>query len=66
MPFSRQRDRYVGNDIARRDSAEAALKKARELTEDGCWDVEITGPDGQTQDAAAFEANYSVTADRTG
>jgi hypothetical protein len=25
----------------------AALKKARELTEDGCWDVQIIDPDGK-------------------
>jgi hypothetical protein len=31
----------------KRFSFPAALKKARELTEDGCWDVQIVDPDGK-------------------
>ena len=31
----------------------AALKKARELIEDGCWDVHILDPDGRIY--ASFE-----------
>jgi hypothetical protein len=31
----------------KRFSFPAALKKARELTEDGCWDVQIVDPDGR-------------------
>ncbi|MDB5617517.1 hypothetical protein [Tardiphaga sp.] len=64
MPFLVKGTDTSGMISLRRDSAEAALKKARELTEDGCWDVEITGPDGQAQNAAAFEAHYAVTAER--
>ena len=64
MPFLVKGTDTSGMISLRRDSPEAALKKARELTEDGCWDVEITGLDGQTYDAAAFEAHYSATADR--
>jgi hypothetical protein len=66
MPFLVKGTDTSGMISLRRDSIEAALKKARELTEDGCWDVEITGPDGQTHDAASFEAHHSMTADRAG
>jgi hypothetical protein len=66
MPFLVKGTDTSGMISLRRDSIEAALKKARELTEDGCWDVEITGPDGQTHDAASFEAHHSVTAERAG
>jgi hypothetical protein len=31
----------------KRESFPAALKKARELVEDGCWDVEVIDPDGR-------------------
>ncbi len=31
----------------KRMSLPAALKKARELIEDGCWDVHIIDPDGR-------------------
>lgn len=31
----------------KRLSLEAALKKARELVEDGCWDVQIVDPAGR-------------------
>jgi len=31
----------------KRLSLTAALKKARELVEDGCWDVQIVDPSGQ-------------------
>jgi hypothetical protein len=31
----------------KRASLAAALKKARELVEDGCWDVQIVDPTGQ-------------------
>jgi hypothetical protein len=31
----------------KRFSLPAALKKARELTGDGCWDVQIIDPDGK-------------------
>ena len=31
----------------KRFSFPAALKKARELTEDGCWDVQIIDPNGK-------------------
>lgn len=31
----------------KRESLPAALKKARELIADGCWDVQIIDPDGR-------------------
>ncbi len=31
----------------KRSSFSAALKKARELIQDACWDVQIIGPDGK-------------------
>lgn len=31
----------------KRFSFESALKKARELINDGCWDVEIVDPEGR-------------------
>jgi hypothetical protein len=31
----------------KRPSLAAALKKARELVEDGCWDVQVVDPGGQ-------------------
>jgi hypothetical protein len=36
-----------GSVILKRMSFEAALKKARELIDDGCWDVHIVDPDGR-------------------
>jgi hypothetical protein len=40
----------------------AAVKKAKELLDDGSWDVEITGPDGHPHPIAEFEAMQSVSA----
>ncbi|MBR0778167.1 hypothetical protein JQ625_25330 [Bradyrhizobium diazoefficiens] len=31
----------------KRSSLAAALKKAKELVEDGCWDVQVVDPGGQ-------------------
>lgn len=50
----------------RRDNAAAAVKKAKELLDDGCWDVEITGPEGGPHPIAEFEALHSASADRAG
>ena len=38
----------------KRMSFAAALKKARELIEDHCWDVQITDPDGRVYTSADF------------
>lgn len=39
----------------KRDTQSGALKKAKELTDDGCWDVSITAPDGQVYPPEEFE-----------
>ena len=43
-----------GRITLRRDSNAAALKKAAELAEDGCRDIEITAPDGRRYLPQAF------------
>lgn len=40
----------------KRASFPAALKKARELVEDQCWDVQIIGPDGKVYTSFEEEA----------
>ena len=45
----------AGSVRVRRDTAEAALKKASELDLDGCWDITITGPDGRAYTAGEFD-----------
>jgi hypothetical protein len=40
----------------KRGSLPAALKKARELIEDGCWDVEVIDPDGRIFTSLEVEA----------
>ena len=45
-----------GNVTLKRLSFSAALKKARELIEDNCWDVQITDPDGRVYTSADFAA----------
>jgi hypothetical protein len=44
-----------GSISLRRDTTAAAVKKAGELIEDGCWDVQITTPDGRVYASAEFE-----------
>jgi hypothetical protein len=41
--------------VLRRETAEAARKKAAELAEDGCHDISITAPDGQRYPPQAFD-----------
>jgi hypothetical protein len=38
------------------------MKKAKELLDDGSWDIEITGPDGSPHPLAEFEAMQSASA----
>lgn len=40
----------------KRETLLAALKKARELSEDGCWDVRITAPDGRVYLSTEFDS----------
>ncbi len=44
-----------GSVALKRDNEAAALKKAKELTDDGCWDVSITAPDGRLYPLQEFE-----------
>ena len=43
-----------GSVTLRRLSFSAALKKAQELIEDHCWDVQIIDPDGRVYTSADF------------
>ena len=54
MPYLVQGTDTSGNVSLRRDSAAAAAKKASELIADGCWDVQITAPDGHVYPEAEF------------
>ncbi|MCA1497410.1 MULTISPECIES: hypothetical protein [unclassified Bradyrhizobium] len=40
----------------KRSSLAAALKKARELVEDGCWDVRVVDPTGRVYTSFKEEA----------
>ncbi|MBC7579616.1 MAG: hypothetical protein H7312_19990 [Tardiphaga sp.] len=66
MPFFVKGTDTSGTISLRRDNAAAAVKKAKELLDDGCWDVEITGPEGGPHPIAEFEALHSASADRAG
>lgn len=60
MPFFVRGTDTSGTVSLRRDNAAGAVKKAKELLDDGSWDVEITGPDGLPHPIAEFEAMYST------
>lgn len=55
MPYLVQGTDTSGSVSLRRDTPAAASKKAAELTADGCWDVQITAPDGRVYAAAEFD-----------
>lgn len=56
MPYYVKGTDTSGTITLRRDTAAAALKKATELTADGCWDVQIDTPEGRTYETSAFDA----------
>ena len=56
LPFFVKGTDTSGTVSLRRDNAAGAVKKAKELLEDGSWDIEIIGPDGLTYPLAQFEA----------
>jgi len=62
LPFFVRGTDTSGTVSLRRDNAAGAVKKAKELLEDGSWDVEITGPDGLPHPIAEFEAMLSANA----
>lgn len=56
LPFFVKGTDTSGTVSLRRDNAAGAVKKAKELLEDGSWDIEITSPDGLVYPLAEFEA----------
>ncbi len=55
MPFSIQGTDTSGSISLRRENTAAAVKKAAELMADGCWDVQITTPDGRVYASTEFD-----------
>lgn len=55
MPYLIQGTDTSGSVSLRRDTIAGAAKKAAELIVDGCWDVQITTPDGRIYTSAEFD-----------
>jgi hypothetical protein len=55
MSFLIQGTDTSGSVSLRRDTTAAAVKKAQELIADGCWDVQITTPDGRAYGSSEFD-----------
>jgi hypothetical protein len=54
MSFSIKATCQHGELIHRRKTAEAALKKAREMSRAGCYDIYITTPEGRDYHSSEF------------
>ena len=54
MSFSIKARSQHGDLVHRRKTAEAALKKAREMSRAGCYDVYITTPEGRDYHSSEF------------
>jgi hypothetical protein len=54
MSFSIRAMCQHGDLVHRRKTAEAALKKAREMSRTGCYDVTITTPEGREYHSSEF------------
>jgi hypothetical protein len=54
MSFSIKAMCQHGDLIHRRKTAEAALKKAREMSRAGCYDIYITTPEGRDYHSSEF------------
>jgi hypothetical protein len=54
MSFSIKAMCKHGELVHRRKTAEAALKKARELSRTGCYDIYITTPEGRDYHSSEF------------
>jgi len=54
MSFSVKAKSQHGELIHRRKTAEAALRKAREMSRAGCYDVTITTPEGRDYHSSEF------------
>jgi hypothetical protein len=55
MSFSIKAMCKHGELVHRRRTAEAALKKAREMSRAGCYDIYITSPEGRDYHSSEFE-----------
>jgi hypothetical protein len=56
LPFFVKGTDTSGTVSLRRDNAAGAVKKAKELLDDGSWDVQIMNSDGLIYPLAEFEA----------
>jgi hypothetical protein len=54
MRFSVKAKCKDGEILHRRKTAEAALKKAREMSRTGCYDIHITTPEGRDYHSSEF------------
>ena len=54
MSFSIKAKCQHGELVHRRKTAEAALKKAREMSRAGCYDIYITTPEGRDYHSSEF------------
>lgn len=54
MSFSVRAKCQHGELLHHRKSAEAALKKAREMSRNGCYDIYITTPEGRDYHSSEF------------
>jgi hypothetical protein len=54
MSFSIKAKCRDGELLHRRKTAEAALKKAREMSRNGCYDIYITTPEGRDYHSSEF------------
>ena len=54
MPFTIKAKCKDGELLHRRKTAEGALKKAREMSRTGCYDIYITTPEGRDYHSSEF------------
>jgi len=54
MPYTVSGTDIRGVNTTKRKTSELALKKARELTKRGCYNVQITTPEGRTYHSSEF------------
>jgi hypothetical protein len=54
MPYTVSGTDITGVNIVNRKTPELALKKARELTKRGCYNVQIITPEGRTYHSSEF------------
>jgi len=54
MPYTVSGTDIRGVNTTKRKTSELALKRARELTKRGCYNVQITTPEGRTYHSSEF------------